>query len=186
MRTFIAAPVTEEVMASARDLQQWLRRGGHQLRYVPPENMHFTLKFLGEISEEEATTLGGALDALGGEYAPFSVSLSRVGAFPDLRSPRVVWIGVDYGREELTDLARSVDDVCGEAGITGDRKPFRPHLTLARARDRRPAPIRFPDHLLDGEFGTMTVDRVILMQSHLGPRGAVYAPLRTVILGSGS
>jgi len=182
MRTFVAAPISHEILAAARDFQQFLRRGGHNLRYVAPESMHFTLKFLGEISEEEAVRLGAALGALEDEVASFPVSVGNVGAFPNFRGPRVVWVGVDYGAEDMIRLADRVDEICSGIGLEGDRKPFRPHLTIARARDRRPGSMNLPQRALESRFGEMTVDRVVVFRSDLGPRGAEYTPLTEVPL----
>lgn len=186
MRTFIAAPLSDSILAAARDLQQWISRGGHSLRFVAPENLHFTLKFLGEISEDDARRLGTALGGLSQSFDPFPISVAGVGAFPDLDSPRVLWVGVQFGTEILVRLATEVDRICLAAGLEGDRKPFRPHLTLARARERRPRAMHLPDRAREAQLGEMTVDRVILMQSQLGPEGAVYTPLTEVRLsGSG-
>jgi len=184
MRTFIAAPVSDAILAAARDLQQWISRGGHNLRFVAPENLHFTLKFLGEISEQDAARLGTALAALADGFRPFPISVGNLGAFPDLRSPRVLWVGVPFGAEPLIRLADEVDRICREAGLEGDTKPFRPHLTLARSRERRPRSMHLPERALEIQMGGMIVDRVVLMQSHLGPEGAAYTPITEVRLGA--
>jgi 2'-5' RNA ligase len=183
MRTFVGAPVSETVLAAARDLQQWIRRGGHNLRFVPPENLHFTLKFLGEISEEDAHRLGAALARLSSEFEPFPISVGSLGGFPHLRAPRVLWVGVQFGADNLTRLAGEVESVCLNAGLKGDQKPFRPHLTLARSRERRPRSMNLPERALEVQLGEMTVDRVVLLQSQLGPHGATYTPLAEVRLG---
>lgn len=183
MRTFVAAPVSDTILAATRDLQQWLSRGGHRLRYVSPENLHFTLKFLGEISPEDGSRLGTALASLADDFDPFQMVIGSVGGFPSMRSPRVLWVGVQIGAEQLTRLATRVETICSEQGLPGDEKPFRPHLTIARARERRPRSINLPDRILEIDLGEMTVDRVVLMRSQLGPQGAVYTPLSEIRLG---
>jgi 2'-5' RNA ligase len=185
MRTFVAAPISQEVLAAARDLQQFLQRGGHRLRYVAPENLHFTLKFLGEISPEEAQRAGSALHIVRDEFSPFQVSVGSLGGFPNLRTPRVLWIGVDAGAEEMERLARRVDEICAKVGLEGDTKPFRSHLTIARSRERRPKSFSIPKRALDIRLGEMMVDRVILFRSDLGPEGAKYTPLSEILLGGG-
>lgn len=185
MRTFVAAPISQDVLAAARDLQQYLQRGAHRLRYVAPENLHFTLKFLGEISPEEAERVGSALGALGSEFRPFQVSVGSLGGFPNLRTPRVLWVGVETGAEEMERLARRADEICCESGLEGDTKPFRSHLTFARARERHPKSFSLPQRALDIRLGEMMVDRVVLFRSDLGPQGARYTPLSEIYLGSG-
>lgn len=182
MRTFVAAPVSETILAAARDLQQWISRGGHNLRFVAPENLHFTLKFLGEITEEDARRLGSALAVLNQEFPPFPISVGSLGGFPDLRHPRVLWVGVQIGADQLERLAQRVEAICSDAGLEGDKKPFRSHLTIARSRERRPRSMNLPERALEIQLGEMTVDRVVLMHSQLGPQGAVYTPLSEVRL----
>ena len=109
------------------------------VRLVDPDGVHLTLKFLGNVDSSRVPALTDALDAVGEGAVPFALHLRDVGVFPDRRSPRVLWAGVSGDTEALAALARRVDDACANVGFPREQRPFSPHLTLARLRDRASA-----------------------------------------------
>lgn len=138
LRLFIAASLPSELITRLdRDIltAPELRKSG--LRPVPAQNLHLTLHFIGETPETKLPEIDAALDRAVGGIAVFRVRLVGGGCFPNRRSPRVFWIGIDSeASQALGSLAKTVKNELQKAGIGGDPKPFRPHLTIARVGER--------------------------------------------------
>jgi len=153
---------------------------------VPDENLHVTLKFLGNIEETRVAAIGSALgEALSGTEG-FAATARGLGVFPDANRPRVLWIGLDA--PPLTAMARGVERALAPFGVEQPATPFRPHVTVGRWRRpaprdprRRPALARWRDH----EFGKFPVDEVTLFRSTLRSAGAIYSPLEVFPLKPG-
>lgn len=191
LRIFIAVDLSPTLRQQLDQLIRDLKaRLGHlPLRWVPPENIHLTLKFLGEVSRKNLRFIENALQAEALIFPPFDFSAGMLGAFPDEHNPRVLWVGVE-GPKVLYDLQESLERSLARLGYPLDNHPFRPHLTLARvARTARPEEVRELSLLLRkekekvGYLGSSHVDAVHIYRSILRPSGAVYyklfsAPLR--------
>lgn len=177
IRAFIAVPVSQSIRNTISDYQKSLRHKGIDLRWVSPGNLHFTLKFLGDIDPAIVTPLGERLRELALRTPPFPLEAAGAGAFPNLRQPRVFWIGLRQGSEPLIQLAKEVSNIVQAFPTQADNKPFKPHLTIGRSRDRAARPLHLPDHLLHCAFGECSCDRLLLIQSQLGPGGAAYSTL---------
>jgi 2'-5' RNA ligase len=183
MRTFIAIPLNPEIH---QNLAVFCREHGlnsrdHGFRPVKPENIHLTLKFLGEIDQSQANKISLALAELSSKCNPFSARLKGIGAFPSWKNhPRVIWVGAEP-LEPLRLIFQGIDQVLTRLGIASDRKPFSPHLTLARISFVNPGTeqaIRQLQNLPhEPEFGELTVDRINLYRSVLLPGGPVYSIL---------
>ncbi len=185
MRLFIATDLPATLIQTISDMQKHLRSVTESARWVRPESMHLTLKFLGEVAEEKL----GAIDERLGRIRtqPFKVRVSGVGFFPNDRAPRVFWAGIES--PALQELAQKVEEQTVELGFRAEKRPFRPHLTLARSRrDRRidTALVGESAPFLEREFGTFTTDRFYMYQSRLRPTGAEYEQLFEYRLDSGS
>ena len=182
MRLFVAVDLPEAIRAALRDLMQELRRELPDLRWVRPEGIHITLKFLGEVSEPDAAVLRRELEAaVPGCAAPFAVKIAGMGTFPDTprQRPRVLWTGVSASGGALLTLHETVEEACARAGQARERRPFAPHLTLARVGDSGTPPtlaqiVRAHREI---DLGGFTVDGVTLFQSILGSQGATYRTL---------
>jgi 2'-5' RNA ligase len=177
IRAFIAVPVSDSVRQAIGDYQKTLRRQGIDLRWVPPENLHFTLKFLGDIDPAIVSPLGVRLSELAARTRAFPLEAAGAGAFPNPRQPRVFWIGLRRGSELLVQLAEEVSLIVRDFPTQADNKPFKPHLTIGRSREREARPLHLPDPLLHFAFGECPCDRLLLIQSQLGPGGAKYSTL---------
>ena len=177
MRVFVAVfpppELREEVLARARRLSL---RG--RVRWSRPENIHLTLKFLGEVREEVLTGLCAALEELCEHHAAFDAGLAGLGAFPSARRAQILWAGIGMGSNELRSLATDLDAAMAPLGFEREKRPYTPHLTLGRARGR-PASFEPPPEEYLGEFW---VRRVELMESTLTPEGAVYRTVRAFAL----
>jgi 2'-5' RNA ligase len=161
------------------------RVGG--LRAVRPEGIHLTLKFLGDVPADRIEAIGGPIERAAGQHTPFALSLGGVGAFPSGPAPRVLWAGIAGDLDNLGALQTSVDGCLADLGFARERRPFNPHLTLARLRDsasredrsRALCVLRAAQPL---EASGFDVDAIVLFQSTLAPGGAVYRPLLRVPL----
>jgi 2'-5' RNA ligase len=140
---------------------------------VRPEGIHLTLRFLGETTPGTLDAVVPALEQAAGACPPLLAELDRLFLLPNPRRPRVLALGIGLPEAGFT-LQRSCEDAARRAGLEPEGRPFRPHLTLARFRDRARA---FP--LPDSAFGTARFSELVLFESHLGRGGSVYAPLRT-------
>ena len=181
VRTFVAVEMPETVRQQFRDVQAELRRAEAHVKWVEPHNIHVTLKFLGEIPEERLEGLYNGVAQGVHACAPFEINLSRLGAFPNLRRPRVVWIGIDSGKERLIELQERLEESISQHGFPQERRPFSPHLTIGRVKSPRGA-----DDLVDAikatsfQSGPIEVGEVVVMKSTLTPEGPTYTPLRRV------
>ncbi|MBI4277103.1 MAG: RNA 2',3'-cyclic phosphodiesterase [Armatimonadetes bacterium] len=178
------APALREAVALVRERMPGT---GGALRWVSSENLHFTLRFLGEITPAQVDRARIATREAAGGVTPFTISLAGVGAFPDPSRPRIIWIGVREGQEPLRALADRVEERLRRHRFSKEDRPFAPHLTVARVRE----PWRTGDlsgiiAALGGvEVGTQPVETVVVMESRLLPGGPMYTPLETVALGEG-
>jgi len=179
MRCFIAVDVPEEVKEKIRQVQQEF--AGFDAKLVEKENLHFTLKFLGEINEEEIKSVSEKLSALANNFPPFSVLLSGMGAFPSLSYIRVVWIAAIA--DDFANLHKAVAETLENAGKS--EKEAVPHLTIARIRSARDKEImaRIIKRYEKESFGSMQVDKISLKKSTLTPRGPIYEDIKVYELG---
>lgn len=185
IRAFIGVRLDPAVSRKIAEVQTQIRERVAGVRWVAEANYHFTLKFLGPVEEKMILQISGALKELTGHFSPFVVSARGIGVFPDIRKPRVVWVGLNS--EELEPLATEIEESMECAGFARESRPFKPHLTLGRWRD----PVK-PTEKLRNEierwkqqtFGDSVVKEVILFQSTLKPGGAVYSALEVFALRS--
>ena len=175
MRLFVAvAPPPELLDRVAREVER-KRSALPRARWVRREHLHLTLAFLGEVDAARIDALASALSARVGERRRVQARLAGAGAFPAWGPARVVWAGFEP-EAELVELAAAVRRAVGEAGLECDEKPFRAHLTLARCPERWPPETRaaLPDLLAEVGRSEFEVDRVVLIESVLGPDGPTY------------
>ena len=171
---FIALPLPATAVAELRSLVHLLKRVAPGVRWVRPEQLHVTLRFLGDVEDEECQALVKSLQSII-ELSPFTFNLAGLGAFPDRKRPRVVWTGVDTGRDPVVTLAARVEHAVVAAGLPAEDRPFSPHLTLGRVRE----PGNFAALWRTAEEAPFTgqpvnaVD-VRLIWSTLTPTGPVY------------
>jgi len=186
MRLFVALDIPEEIRSKITAYMNALRNFAPDARWVSPESLHVTLKFIGEFPEARLQELKKALASVGGQ--PFEISF-RASGFFNPRSPRVFWIGIEAGYE-LKALAAAVETALVPLGIPREDRDFTPHLTLARMgsgrpqgspRDRNKPKMYELKARVEGtpppEFGTMTAREFFLYLSKLSPKGAQYTKL---------
>lgn len=188
MRSFIAIefshPVHHQLQANGDHLRAYLRRQNAPvcLRWSAVDNIHLTLRFLGETTAAQAQIIATGLRAAAMQHAPFTLTLGGVGGFPTVRQPRVVWLGVGGDVGQLHALQAAVEQTVQLAGFAAEERPFAAHITLARAqRDATKEQLRaVGSHLATYNVTTpipVYVDAVVHMRSDLRPSGAVYTRL---------
>ncbi len=189
LRLFFAAPIPDDIRTHMALIQDELRPNAQQVKWVEASNIHLTLKFLGAVDEAAVSALCECAQCAAKGAAAIDVLLKGLGAFPNLRRPRAVWIGVQDGAEALAALARSLEDMLGaHCGIEREQRPFRAHLTIGRIRSPRPsAELAEALQAREGlEVGKFSVGAFGLYRSDLRPTGPVYTCLRSFELRSGS
>jgi 2'-5' RNA ligase len=184
LRAFIALEMPPQVVDIVRQSQQALQRGGIHLRWVRPENVHLTLRFLGDISTDVIDGIRCALERLAVETPSFSLRAKGAGVFPGPSRPRVVWLGLD-GQHHLQDIHGKLSSLLSEQGFPPGKRPFEGHLTIGRSKGRvdtdRLRGVMAELATIEGQF--FPADRVCLFKSDLKPGGAVYTPLVQVRTG---
>ena len=182
MRLFVALDIPAEIREQLAEYVERLRQYAPEARWARVEGLHVTLKFLGEVKESKLPEVNAALSLV--KAGAFEVSFQGVGFFPNPRSARVFWIGVQAS-DALPQLAKAIDQKLEEKGLAREQRPYSPHLTLARAGV--PGSLRGLSPLLEHEappqFGTMTARELFLFQSHLGKGGSRYTKLERFSLG---
>jgi len=146
-------------------------------RWTPTENLHLTIRFVGSV---DRTVVEAVADGLEGAFAGFQLGLGGISTFGRGRSARVVWLGLTTGADEATSLATTVDAACRQAGLAGEDRPFRVHLTLARARSRDGS--KLPDLPAAPQLSPWRAGELVLYASRPTRTGAIYEPLRIVPL----
>jgi 2'-5' RNA ligase len=181
VRAFIAVEINEDVRKKLVTLQGMLPTSQAKLKLVEPENIHLTLKFLGEVAEEKVKAIAKAMGGAVSGFRKFNVSIKGIGVFPSLHHIRVIWAGVSEGREQIIDLQRKIDTALQPLGFRLERD-FHPHATLARVkfvRERTPL-VEFIKGRIAEDFGETEVQAVELKQSRLTPEGPIYTTLAKV------
>ncbi len=183
-RLFISLPLPEALLArAAREAERLERALGpfsRDLRFTRVESIHLTLKFLGETPEHLLPALSEALARAAASTAPFPIEFHEVGAFPSPAEPRVLYLGAaPDSAEPLRALARAVEQSFEPLGFATERRPFTPHLTLARVKERRHARAigKRVAELRTDERTDFVAERIALMRSELRPEGARYSVL---------
>jgi len=184
LRTFVAVEIPEEVRAALAAVQSHLRQRRVRARWVRPQGMHLTLKFLGDIPADQIPSVADALQTAAGGHVGFSLTAAGIGVFPALRRPRVVWAGFSGGTGPLADLQASVEERLAAAGFPREDRPFRAHLTIGRCSEAvAPAVVGEAVNSFAGRrFGEFDVRELVLFQSELKPDGPVYTALARVKL----
>lgn len=176
MRTFVAIELTNsDLLESIKKIQNEMKIDAKPVRL---ENIHFTILFLGEVTEGQAQRVQDALKTI--EFTPFEVNFTCVGAFPKPRFPRVIWIGTDMnGGAKLSDLAKKVEDILSPLGFKSD-KPFKPHITIFRIKNKIGDISKDLAKFENMIFGKQEISEIKFKKSDLTPEGPIYSDLQVV------
>lgn len=202
IRSFLAGEIGEGLCREIARLQEQLKQqftadpSRHlRIQWVQPSNIHMTLKFLGDTDEGSVEPLREAISQCTAAYHAINIPLERLGVFPRLRQPRVLWVGPSERWEQgedstrLTALHRAIEDCCRASGFAPEDRALSPHLTLARIKDgeRHVGEALAQQGLIDRPvaLGALPIEAIVLMKSELRPSGSVYTKLWEVRLGAG-
>ena len=185
MRCFIAIGMPHETENRLRSLIEQLKPLSHAVKWVAPENLHLTLKFLGETHEDKVPEIIGALRDVTAGHKPFTLTAHGTGVFPNANWPKVVWVGLD-SEGGLLALHSDIEKAMEPLGFAPEKRAFSPHLTIGRIKVGRDKPLQL-EHLMheittrkEEDFGSFEVSEVALVKSDLRPAGAVH----TTVFGS--
>lgn len=186
LRCFIAIELPETVKIALSNLQEELKKTEADVKWVRPGGMHLTLKFLGYVEEENIKKIVNTMDRICREYPFLNLEAKGVGVFPNVRSPRVLWVSVE-GNNILAGLQTAIENGMASLGFEKEDRPFTAHLTLGRVRSFRGCGklIEIMQLHQKASFGFIEVKSISLIKSDLRPTGAQYTRLAELILGQG-
>lgn len=190
LRLFVAIEPPDLVRRRLAAMQERLKAGAGRhagdVKWVPVENVHVTLQFLGAVPEERVEPVKAAVAATAAAAQPLHLELRGAGGFPSARRARVLWAGIGGDVAPLTALVSLLGQRLGPLGFPPEERPFSPHLTLGRSRDPRGAPglAVALAQAADGPGAPWRASEIVLFQSHLSPRGPRYEPLSRAPLGA--
>ena len=181
VRSFISIDLEDQqILSRIVSILSSLQALGGDLKPVERENIHITLKFLGNLSTPRLAEVKSSLKQL--DVPAFTAEIKGAGAFPNLNHMNVLWVGVNEGWSQVEQIYEQVEKLLSSIGIRRENRPFSPHITIARVRSarKRDEMANFLRHLSEESFGTITVDRVRLKQSILSSSGPKYSTLLEV------
>lgn len=187
MRTFIAIELPKSIQDALARLQEQLKQSGADVKWVQPQNIHLTLKFLGERDDKKVEKIRQILEEAAKDKESFPISISSLGAFPKMEFPRVIWVGIDKGDKETKEIAGELEEKIAQIGIPKEERPFSSHITIGRVRSplKRQNLVQLLNNLAD-KIGPQTLGftatKITLFESTLTPQGPIYEVLKEAVL----
>ena len=185
IRTFIAIPVPESVFVLQENLKNTISKKTGKVRWVKGNQLHLTLKFVGDTPEESIDDVRGVMQKVARQMTPFKIFIQGVGCFPKIERPRVMWVGLDGEIDKLNQLVTTVHDGLDPLGFPRDEKEFHPHITMARAKYPQK---KTPDisSFLNTTYDPIPfrIEKIQFISSELFPNGPVYTILGTHFFGN--
>jgi len=184
IRTFIAIQIPEDIKNEISTFQEELKAAGKGIGWVKPDNIHLTLKFLGSTDEQLIDDIDEKIkDSVVG-INQFQIQVQGIGAFPNLKRPRVIWIGANSETDQLGVVVQKLEKNLEVLGFKPENRKFSAHLTVGRVKDNRKinSVLERVKSFSEFDAGTFTVEKIELIKSDLHPAGAIYSPLRKIVL----
>ncbi|MDP3142993.1 MAG: RNA 2',3'-cyclic phosphodiesterase [Candidatus Omnitrophota bacterium] len=183
LRTFIAIELNPQIKQELAKIQSELKKSGADAKWVKPENIHLTLKFLGATAVDKIETINQALQDVAKNHSSFEMAIAQLGAFPRIESPRIIWLDINQGKEILKNLAREIEEKISVLGFPKENRPFQTHITLARIKsslnridlakklkETTPLPL------------SQRIDKITFLKSTLTPQGPNYEIIKEIDL----
>jgi len=183
IRSFIAFDLSDEqILEKISSVQTKLNEAGADLRLVKPQNIHITLRFLGEVPAEIIKNVTEEMEYV--KAPSFEVVLRGVGTFPSIKYPRVIWVGIEKGSDEAKEIHSQLEPRLRKIGLIPDKKGFSPHLTIARVRSgrNRSELVNILNELKEYDFGVIQAEFLRLKRSTLKPDGPIYSTIHEIKL----
>jgi 2'-5' RNA ligase len=187
IRSFLAVELPEAIRKRIEEIQADLSSSNSDVRWVRPEKIHLTLKFFGNIEEPRVDAITKSIEPLVAGTPHFSLEVRGMGVFPNIRNPRIIWMGLIDEKQVLNPLQKQMESALETIGFQVEDRPFRPHLTLGRMNSGRGKNelIGKIEKYKEERFGDFEVERFVLFKSDLRPTGPIYTALRELKLGQG-
>ncbi|HUV30693.1 MAG TPA: RNA 2',3'-cyclic phosphodiesterase [Acidobacteriota bacterium] len=183
MRLFIALPLTRPVEEQLGRIISLCRQTGGPVKWVVPHNVHVTARFLGDTEQARVPSLKTVIDEVSAQFRTIASAIDRLGGFPNLNRPRVIWAGLGENTETMANLARQIELRVRKLRFEPEKKSFRAHLTLGRVRSSRGIE-ELTAFLQSYKFEAIPIqlDRICLFKSTLTPTGPIYERLHEALL----
>ena len=184
IRAFIAIELNKKIQDELAKIQNEIKASGALVKWVKPENIHLTLKFLGNIDTDLITKIKDILNDLSSKHEVFTMKLNKVGAFPKPRNPRIIWVGQEDGQVKIKSIAEELEENLSKIGIPKEEKPFHSHVTLGRVKSplnrfKLAEALTSKEKIPELSFA---VDRIVLFKSTLTSQGPIYEAIAEVNL----
>ena len=185
MRTFIAFEISDAIKTELSRIQSHLKYAGADIKWVDSNNIHITLKFLGDINDSMAAKVCAILDNIAKGASPFTAEASLFGAFPDIDFPKVVWAGLGIGSENTEKIFLQLDEELSNIGFQKEKRAFTSHLTLGRVRTGKNI-LALKEKLASAKLPaglSQKIGSIVLFKSTLTPSGSIYTKIHEALLG---
>ncbi|MBM3252106.1 MAG: RNA 2',3'-cyclic phosphodiesterase [Candidatus Omnitrophica bacterium] len=184
IRAFIAIELNKDIQDSLAKIQSQLRAARADVKWVKPENIHLTLKFIGNIEIDLVIKIKEILQEISKIFQNVPADLNELGAFPKIKNPRVIWVGMQTGKDKVIAILEELEKRLAEIGIAKEEKEFHPHVTLGRLRSphNRSDLVAMLEKNIKIPPLNFTIDKIVLFKSALAPQGPIYEPQAEVSL----
>ncbi|MFC1668166.1 RNA 2',3'-cyclic phosphodiesterase [Chlamydiota bacterium] len=184
IRSFIAIELLSSTQNLLTDIRKKVEDRQNIIKWAKPESIHLTLKFLGAVSQKQIDKVEEKLTEVAGSVKQFRFTIKGIGVFENFRFPRIIWVEIDEGKEEIMSLAHSIETACHLLGFKKEKRAFIPHITIARIKKIQNKET-FKENVLclrETFFAQEKVTMLSLMKSDLTPIGAVHTPIKHCML----
>jgi len=180
MRVFVAIDLPEKTKKKIANLQEKIKHTSNEIKWVDPSLIHITLKFLGETDEKKLDGIFEATCEVAEKFCPFFIKIYKMGAFPNLECPRVIWLGIKEGSSQLAQIAKELEKKLFKQGFPREKREWVPHLTIGRVKQLqdRESIKRAIMREKQTSGGEAKIEAITVMQSRLTPQGPIYTPLQ--------
>jgi 2'-5' RNA ligase len=184
VRTFVAITLHGSLHETIGDIIDKLSASNAKVKWVEPENVHLTLKFLGNVEEERLPEVYEACERAAKGAGPIDLEMRALGCFPDVKNPRIVWLGIERGADVVKQLQERVESELRAIGFPKEDRPFRAHLTLGRVKGKQKLAVlcRLLDEKRNIFVGSMRAEKISVMKSKTLPTGPIYTELKAIPL----